>query len=162
MLDTVARTAARLCDAFDAAIFLVEGAELINAAHHGPIPMPGTGRDPIVPGYVSGRVVLEKSFAYPHAILQKAVNERVTGLPLVPTMAALLLQMDLSRYDWSALRYLTNTAAALPTEHIRRLCECFPNARLFSMYGLTECKRVSYLPPDQLAIRRSFRAWRHR
>src|SRR6185436_7650621 len=29
----------------------------------------------------------------------------------------------------------------------------FPQATLFSMYGLTECKRVSYLPPDQLDTR---------
>ncbi len=43
-----------------------------------------------------------------------------------------------------------NTAAALPTNHIRKLREAFPHARLFSMYGLTECKRVSYLPPEQL------------
>ena len=29
----------------------------------------------------------------------------------------------------------------------------FPQATLFSMYGLTECKRVTYLPPEQLEIR---------
>jgi len=77
----------------------------------------------------------------------------VTGFPIVPTIAALLLQMDLSKYDFSSLRYLTNTAAALPTHHIVKLRSLFPQARLFSMYGLTECKRVSYLPPDQLDIR---------
>lgn len=98
-------------------------------------------------------LILEKSFAYPHAVLEKAVRERVTGLPLVPTMAALLLQMDLSKYDFSHLRYVTNTAAALPTEHIVRLRNMLPNIRLYSMYGLTECKRVSYLPPEQLDVR---------
>ena len=82
--------------------------------------------------------------------LQKLVEERVTGFPLVPTMSAILLQMDLAKYDWSSLRYITNTAAALPTEHIQRLRRLFPHVRLYSMYGLTECKRVSYLPPDQL------------
>ncbi len=46
---------------------------------------------------------------------------------------------------------LTNTAAALPPAHIRRLVEAFPQARLFSMYGLTECTRTSYLDPDRLA-----------
>lgn len=100
-----------------------------------------------------GTVVLERSFTYPHAVLQKLVAERVTGFPLVPTMAAILLQMDLSRYDLSALRYVTNTGAALPVDHILRLRALLPHARLFSMYGLTECKRVSYLPPDQLDVR---------
>lgn len=102
---------------------------------------------------IGGTVVLERSFAYPHAVLEKVKQEKVTGFPLVPTIAALLLQMDLSKYDFSSVRYLTNTAAALPTHHIDKLRSLFPQARLFSMYGLTECKRVSYLPPDQLDIR---------
>jgi amino acid adenylation domain-containing protein len=102
---------------------------------------------------MGGTVVLERSFAYPHAVLEKVKQEKVTGFPIVPTIAALLLQMDLSKYDFSSLRYLTNTAAALPTHHIAKLRSLFPQARLFSMYGLTECKRVSYLPPDQLDIR---------
>lgn len=102
---------------------------------------------------VGGTVVLEKSFAYVHDVLRKIQQEKVTGFPIVPTIAAMLLEMDLDTYDFSSLRYVTNTGAALPTDHIRRLCERFPQAKLFSMYGLTECKRVSYLPPDQLATR---------
>ena len=98
-----------------------------------------------------GTVVLEKSFLYPYKILEKVVEEKVTGFPLVPTMAALLLQMeDLSKFDFSALRYMTNTAAALPVAYIRKLQSLFPYVKIFSMYGLTECKRVSYLPPEQL------------
>ena len=45
-------------------------------------------------------------------------EERVTGFPGVPTIFALLLQMDLSPYDLTSLRYITNTAAALPPSHI--------------------------------------------
>jgi amino acid adenylation domain-containing protein len=99
-------------------------------------------------------VVLEKSFAYPKQVLQKMEQERVTGFPLVPTMAALLLQMHSLRPGmFPHLRYLTNTAAALPPAHIQRLQELFPAAKVFSMYGLTECKRCTYLPPEQLAVR---------
>ncbi len=74
----------------------------------------------------------------------------MTGLPGVPTLYAMLLQMDLSHFDLSSLRYMTNTAAALPVEHIRRLRELFPWVRFYSMYGLTECKRVCYMPPEEL------------
>lgn len=102
---------------------------------------------------VGGTLVLERSFTYPHAVLERVVREQITGFPIVPTMAAILLQMDLSKYDLSHLRYVTNTAAALPVEHIRKLRNLFPHVTLYSMYGLTECKRVSYLPPDQLDIR---------
>ncbi len=97
-----------------------------------------------------GTLVLERSFAYPAAILRRIETERVTGLPGVPTLFAMLLQLDLSAFDLSSLRYLTNTAAALPVEHIQRLREAFPQAKLYSMYGLTECKRALYLPPEEL------------
>jgi acyl-CoA synthetase (AMP-forming)/AMP-acid ligase II len=97
-----------------------------------------------------GTLVLEKGFAFPAAILKRIEEERATGLPGIPTIFAVLLQMDLSSYDLSSLRYLTNTAAALPPAHIARLREKFPWATLFSMYGLTETKRTLYLPPDQL------------
>jgi amino acid adenylation domain-containing protein len=102
---------------------------------------------------VGATLVLERSFTYPAAILDTMVRERVTGLPLVPTISSILLQSDLSKWDLKHLRYITNTAAALPVEHIRRLREMCPRAKIFSMYGLTECKRVSYLPPDQIDIR---------
>jgi len=98
-----------------------------------------------------GTLVLEKSFVYPYKIIERLVEERVTGFPIVPTMAALLLQMqDLSGFDFSSLRYITNTAAALPVSYIRKLQSSFPHVTIYSMYGLTECKRVSYLPPDEL------------
>jgi len=101
--------------------------------------------------FFGGTVVLEKSFAYPYKIIERLVQEKVTGFPMVPTMVAILLQMkDLGGFDFSALRYITNTAAALPVEHIKKMQRLLPHVRLYSMYGLTECKRVSYLPPDQL------------
>ncbi len=100
---------------------------------------------------VGGRVVLERSFTYPYRVVETMIREKVTGLPGVPTIFAILLGLkDLPNWDLSSLRYLTNTAAALPASHIRRLRELFPRARLYSMYGLTECKRVSYLPPEEL------------
>jgi long-chain acyl-CoA synthetase len=102
---------------------------------------------------VSGTLVLHDSFAFPNVVIDKMIREGVTGFPIVPTVSAMLLQMDLSKYAFPKLRYMTNTAAALPVEHIRKLRVLFPAVKLYSMYGLTECKRVSYLPPDQLDIR---------
>lgn len=100
---------------------------------------------------IGARIVLEKSFAYPYAVISKIQSEKVTGFPGVPTIFAILLQLkDLGKYDLSSLRYITNTGAALPLSHIQRLREIFPHTRIYSMYGLTECKRVSYLPPEEL------------
>lgn len=96
-------------------------------------------------------LVLEKSFAFPQAILNRLAEEQATGFPLVPTMAAILLQMkDLQPGRFPHLRFITNTAAALPPAHIAQLRALFPATRLFSMYGLTECKRCTWLPPAEL------------
>ena len=98
-----------------------------------------------------GTLILEKSFMYPYAIIKKIEREGVTGFPGVPTTFAMLLQIkDLKQHNFDSIRYVTNTAAALPPKHILQLREVFPKARIYSMYGVTECKRVSYLPPEEL------------
>ncbi|KPK66845.1 MAG: AMP-dependent synthetase [Gemmatimonas sp. SG8_38_2] len=96
------------------------------------------------------RLVLERSFAYPTQVLNVMVEEGVTGFPGVPTIFAILSEMTLSEFDLSAIRFVTNTAAALPQKHIHMLQRIFPSADIFSMYGLTECKRCTYLPPGDL------------
>ncbi|HSK01859.1 MAG TPA: AMP-binding protein [Kofleriaceae bacterium] len=95
------------------------------------------------------RLVLERSFAFPTEVMRTVVQERVTGFPGVPTIFATLLGLA-ARFDLSAVRYVTNTAAALSPRFIPELRVLFPNARIFSMYGLTECKRCTYLPPEDL------------
>ena len=98
-----------------------------------------------------GTLVLERSFAYPYQIINRMVQERVTGFPGVPTIFALLLGLKkLEKIDLSSLRYITNTAAALPLAYIGKLRTKLPHVKIYSMYGLTECKRVSYLPPEQI------------
>ncbi len=64
-------------------------------------------------------LVLEKSFAYPFKIVERIHQERVTGFPGVPTIFAVLLQMkDLAPDHFDSVRYVSNTAAALPPAHI--------------------------------------------
>lgn len=98
---------------------------------------------------VGGTLVLEQSFAFPDVVLEQMARERVTGFAGVPTIYAMLLSMDLTKFDLSSLRYLTNAAAGLPLEHVKRLRQTFPGADLYLMHGLTEVARTMYLPPDQ-------------
>jgi len=100
---------------------------------------------------VGATVVLERSFSFPVKVLETMATEGVTVFPGVPTMFSLIMGLNnLSQFNLRRLRMITNTAAALSERHIRDLRALFPQATLFSMYGLTECKRVTYLPPDQL------------
>ncbi len=115
----------------------------------------GYGLYQVLMGFkMGGTVILDSTFAYPYKVIERIRAEKVTGFPIVPTMAAILLQMeDIKKLHFPCLRYLTNAAAALPLSHIRRLREFFPNTKIFSMYGQTECMRVSYLSPGQLDVR---------
>jgi acyl-CoA synthetase (AMP-forming)/AMP-acid ligase II len=97
------------------------------------------------------RLVLERSFAFPTQVLELVAREKVTGFPGVPTIFAVIAGMkSLDAFDFSTIRYATNTAAALPVQHVTMLRKIFPDARIYSMYGLTECKRCTYLPPEDI------------
>jgi len=100
---------------------------------------------------MGARLVLERSFTFPGQVLSLMAKEKVTGFPGVPTIYATIAGLkSMSQYDLSAIKYVTNTAAALPVKHITMLRELFPTARIYSMYGLTECKRCTYLPPKDI------------
>ena len=97
------------------------------------------------------RLVLAPPFLLPAQVLKQAAVERVTFFPGVPTVFAILGELrDLSAWDLSCVRAVTSTAAALTEQHIATIRRVFPRARMFSMYGVTECKRCTYLPPEDL------------
>lgn len=101
-----------------------------------------------------GTAVLEPAFVHPGQLVQCVARERATGVALVPTTAAILLRFpQLRAADLSGVRYVTSTGQALPPRHVFDLQSLFSNARIFSMYGLTECKRVSYLDPAEIQSR---------
>jgi GAF domain-containing protein len=58
VLDAVARSAARLCEAYDAGVWLRDDEILVRSAHHGPIPSP-LQRIPIGRDWVTGRAVVD-------------------------------------------------------------------------------------------------------
>lgn len=100
---------------------------------------------------VSARLVLERSFAFPAQALKLIEDERVTGLPGVPTIFATMAGFEsIKSYDFSSIRYVTNAGGALPVKHIHFLRELLPQAKIYNMYGQTECKRISYLPPEDI------------
>jgi acyl-CoA synthetase (AMP-forming)/AMP-acid ligase II len=100
---------------------------------------------------VGARLVLSRPFTFAAHVLETVVREGVTGFPGVPTMFAMMAEMrSLGDHDLSCVRYVSSTAAALPEKHIRFLRATFPEAHIYSMYGLTECKRCTYLPPEDI------------
>jgi GAF domain-containing protein/anti-sigma regulatory factor (Ser/Thr protein kinase) len=60
VLDAIARNTTRYCGAGDAALMLIEGDDLVRVAHHGPIPVLSSSRQPLDDTAVGGRAVLER------------------------------------------------------------------------------------------------------
>src|SRR5215831_1127640 len=65
VLDALVESAARLCNAYDTAIFLREGETLVFRAHYGPIPVDFV-KLPISRGWTSGRAVLDRKTVHVH------------------------------------------------------------------------------------------------
>ena len=88
---------------------------------------------------VGGRVCLEDNLVYPHLVVQRIANERVSGFSGVPSTFALLLERgELASQDLHALRYVTQAGGPMTPAVTSRLRAALPRARIFVMYGQTE------------------------
>ena len=98
-------------------------------------------------------LVIERSFTFPAKIYQRIEELSVTVFPAVPTIFAMMISSHKNKkLYFPSITRITNTAAALPADFIPYLHEIFPNALIYKMYGLTECKRVCYLEPELIDI----------
>ena len=107
-------------------------------------------------------LVIEKGLHVPAGGAQPRRRGGRHVLPLVSTMAALVLRIARPRAP-ARIRRCGRSRTPRPRCRRRtsRSCRrCFPATRLFSMYGLTECKRCTCLPPAELARRPDFRGRR--
>jgi long-chain acyl-CoA synthetase len=96
-----------------------------------------------------GTIILERTMGFIEPIIKRIESEQVTGFPVVPMISAMLLKMKkLPAERLTSLRYITSTGALWPAAHIGQFRNSLPAVKIFSMYGLTECKRVGFLPPE--------------
>lgn len=98
---------------------------------------------------IGGTLIVEKGFIFPASIYKQIEITKPTVFPAVPTIFAVMIASNKETgLTFDFVKKITNTAAALPAEFIPDLKKIFPNAMIFKMYGLTECKRVCYLEPE--------------
>lgn len=88
-----------------------------------------------------------KYFAFEAPRIIKAHN--VTGIAGVRNLLTTFCKIR-NFHTQNNIRYITNTGEYLDLFTIKELKKLVPKADIFLMYGLTECKRVSYLPPKLL------------
>ncbi|MFF5337975.1 class I adenylate-forming enzyme family protein [Streptomyces sp. NPDC013181] len=71
----------------------------------------------------------------------------VTVVPLVPSLAQILVLLQRKLRHATKVRLFTNTGARPSPAVMRGLLDAFPGSAFASMYGMTECKRISVLDP---------------
>ncbi|MEU3778467.1 AMP-binding protein [Streptomyces sp. NPDC032472] len=72
-----------------------------------------------------------------------------TVLPLVPSLGGPLIRLADRDPRPTKLRMFTSTGAALEQRIIDGLWRCFPEAKVVRMYGISECKRITIMPPAE-------------
>jgi acyl-CoA synthetase (AMP-forming)/AMP-acid ligase II len=100
---------------------------------------------------IGATLVVERSFTFPVQVYKRMVEQKVTTFPGVPTIFSMMIESYRKNgLVFPEITTVTNTAAALLPSTIPLLKSIFPNALIYKMYGLTECKRVCYLEPELL------------
>ncbi len=98
---------------------------------------------------IGGTLIVEQSFIFTASIYKNIEKYQPTVFPGVPTVYAMMIASNKeSEVSFPCIKKITNTAALLPADFLPELKKIFPEALIFKMYGLTECKRVCYLEPE--------------
>jgi amino acid adenylation domain-containing protein len=97
---------------------------------------------------IAGAELVLTDASSPVRLMTVLRDSRATVVPVVPSLADMLIRLAGRGTPPRSVRLFTNTGAALTAPTISRLRQWFPVARVVPMYGITECKRVSVSEPD--------------
>ena len=102
----------------------------------------------------TGCTLVLHELALPNDLFAMLTKERITALPVMPVFITKMfdrrLKVNSAAFDFSSLRYVCSTGGRLSSDMVADLRGAFPGARVFSMFGLTEAFRSTYLAPDKL------------
>src|SRR5205823_4582816 len=102
----------------------------------------------------TGAALYLHDLVLPNDLFALLAKESITALPVMPVFITKMfdkrLKLTTASYDFFALRYVCSTGGRLSQEMLNDLKTTFPKARIYSMFGLTEAFRSTYLEPDKL------------
>jgi acyl-CoA ligase (AMP-forming) (exosortase A-associated) len=108
------------------------------------------GQNQLLSTWAAGASVVPLDFLMPRDVIRAVEKHGVTTLAGVPPLWVQLIEAPWPPATAVKLRRLTNSGGKLPASVIRRMRELFPTSDIYSMYGLTEAFRSTYLEPDLL------------
>lgn len=108
------------------------------------------GQNQLLSAWAAGASVVPLDFLAPRDVIRAVATHRITTIAGVPPLWVQLIEAPWPPEAALLLRRLTNSGGKLPPSIIRRMRELFPAADIYSMYGLTEAFRSTYLEPALL------------
>lgn len=105
------------------------------------------GQNQLLSTWAAGASVVPLDFLAPRDVIRSVSEHRITTLAGVPPLWVQLIEAPWPPEAALTLRRLTNSGGKLPPSVIRRMRELFPVADIYSMYGLTEAFRSTFLEP---------------
>ncbi len=96
-------------------------------------------------------------FVLPADFFSHLINDKVTVLPLMPIHITQMFDEDPHRIPQAAhfknLRSITSSGGNITPLMVKNISTHFPDAKFYSMHGLTEAFRSASLDPEQIHIR---------
>jgi acyl-CoA ligase (AMP-forming) (exosortase A-associated) len=112
------------------------------------------GLNQLISTLYKGCTIVLFKFFMPNSLLNILIDEKITGLPAIPTIWSAVFNPQLCKIDpdqqYPDLRYISNTGGKLPVRIVKTIRQLFPATKLYLMYGLTEAFRSTYLDPDEV------------
>ncbi|MGB5791400.1 AMP-binding protein [Poseidonibacter sp.] len=96
-------------------------------------------------------------FVLPNDFFNHIINDKVTVMPVMPVTISDMFDEEENRLPSAELlsnvRIITSSGGNVTSKMINDIEKYFTNAKFYSMHGLTEAFRSTYLDPTQLKIR---------
>jgi acyl-CoA ligase (AMP-forming) (exosortase A-associated) len=105
------------------------------------------GQNQLLSTWAAGGCAIPLDYLTARDVMRAVGKQAITTLAGVPPLWIQLAEIEWPPEIAGLLRRLTNTGGRMSVPLVRRLRSLFPQADLYSMYGLTEAFRSTYLPP---------------
>ncbi len=108
------------------------------------------GQNQLLSTWAAGGCVVPLDYLAARDVIKAVEAQQINTLAGVPPLWVQLIEAPWPPIAALSLRRLTNSGGKLAPSVVRRMREVFPAADIYSMYGLTEAFRSTYLEPALL------------
>jgi len=102
----------------------------------------------------TGASIYLHNLILPNDLLNFLSKNKITALPLMPVIISRITNPNFISFDnnfsFKHLRYISSSGGRISIEMVQLLKKIFKNHKFYSMYGLTEAFRSTYLNPNDL------------